>query len=66
MKNAKNSKNKISFKATLSKKNSKTLKPERINIHTLIKPKNNSSLFYKQNKTKIFYKQNELSIRNRK
>ena len=65
MKNAKNSKNKISFKATLSKKNSKTLKPERINIHTLIKPKNNSSLFYKQNKTKMFYKQNELSIRNR-
>ena len=65
MKNDKNSKNKISFKATLSKKNSKPLKPERINIQTLIKPKNNSYLFYKQNKTKKFYEQNELSIKDR-
>ena len=65
MKNDKNSKTKITFNATLSKKSSKTLKPERINIQTLIKPKNNSYLLYKQIKTKKFYKQNELSIKDR-
>ena len=62
MKNDKNSKKKISFKATLSKKSSKPLKPERINIQTLIKPKNNSYLFCEQNKTKKFYEPNKLSI----
>ena len=45
MKNDKNAKNKISFKSTLSKKSIKPLKPERINIQTITKPKNNTYNF---------------------
>ena len=59
-KNAKNVKNKISFNSTLSQKNLKHIKPERINIQTIIKPKNNSSNFNKQ-VIKKFFEPNELS-----
>ena len=64
-KNSKNVKNKISFKATLSQKNLKPLKPERINIQTLIKPKNNTSNFNKQIKIKQFFEPNELYLKDR-
>ena len=60
-KNSKNVKNKISFKGTLSQKNLKPIKPERINIQTLIKPKINTSNFSKQIKIKKFFEPNELS-----
>ena len=65
MKNDKIIKNKI-LRTTLSKKYIKPLKPERINIQTIIKPKNNSFYINKQNKIKkIFFESNEVNLKNR-
>ena len=65
MKNDKNAKNKISFKSTLSKKSIKPLKPERINIQTITKPKNNTYNFQKSNKIKKFFEPKEIIIRDK-
>ena len=64
MKNDKNVKNKISLKTTLSKKNLKPLKPERINIQTIIKPKNNSYHLNKQNKIKKLFESKVVNLKN--
>ena len=60
MKNDKNNKNKISLKTTLYNNNLKSLKPQRINIQTLIKPKINSYQFIQQNRTKKYIESNEI------
>lgn len=60
MKNDKNNKNKISLKTTLYNNNLKSLKPQRINIQTIIKPKINSYQFIQQNRTKKYIEPNEI------
>ena len=65
MKSDKNVKNKISFKSTLSKSNLKPLKPERINIQTIIKPKNKIYLLNKPKKIKKYFEPNEFNIKNK-
>ena len=53
-------KNKISLKTTLYNNNLKSIKPQRINIQTLIKPKINSYQFLQQNKFKKYNEPNEI------
>ena len=53
-------KNKISLKTTLYNNNLKSIKPQRINIQTLIKPKINSYQFIQQNKITKYNEPNEI------
>ena len=59
MKNDKNVKNKISFNSTLSKRNLKILKPQRINIQTIIAPRN-KIYFSSRSKKKKYYRPDAL------
>ena len=57
-----NFQNKI-LKSTLSKRNLKPLQPQRINIKTIIKPKNNCNILSKPNKAKNYFETNEVNLK---
>ena len=58
-------KNNIALKATLSKSNLKPMKPQRINIQTIIKPKNTSKTKNKKEKEKNLFEPNEIIIKDK-
>ncbi len=61
MKNNKTTKNAISLKTALYKNKIKSLKPQIINIQTIIKPKNNSIQIVKEKKIKKLLEPNEIN-----